>query len=399
MGFKIKLTKTTVDAASSEGFYWDTELRGFGLRISGKTKSYIVQARISGKEVRRTVGRHGVYTAEEARKRARETLLQMSQGQDPKEEERARKAESTTLGELFSVYIDRKPLRARTLADYRSYMSRYFQDWHRIAIKDIKPDMVGSRHLYIGEHHGEAQADVAMRFLRALFNFAQGFYTRVDGEPLVSVNPTKRLNALRQWYRPNARETYIREHELGKWFSAVQQTRATGSPSAVAVCDYLTFLLFTGLRRTEASLIRWEHVDLDNRQVLLPKENTKNGTDFAIPLTSMTLDLLKKRAAERTSDLVFAGKGRSGQIGEPRYVMRKVSALSTVTFRLHDLRRTYATCASHVIDNQWTVKRLMNHLTGQDITQRYIQGVERLRTPAQLVTDFILARIAESPSN
>lgn len=81
----LKLTKSSVDATVERGYYWDTELRGFGLLVNQKSKSYIVQARINGKDARVTVGRHGIFTAEQARKqRAKEMLLQMSTGVDPR---------------------------------------------------------------------------------------------------------------------------------------------------------------------------------------------------------------------------------------------------------------------------------------------------------------------------
>lgn len=44
----IKMTKREVDAIpyaeyDKQQFYWDTELKGFGLRVGHKTKTFIVQ--------------------------------------------------------------------------------------------------------------------------------------------------------------------------------------------------------------------------------------------------------------------------------------------------------------------------------------------------------------------
>ena len=52
--------------------FWDSELAGFGVRVhpTGR-KVYIAQTRADGKAAKRvTVGRHGVITADEARRRA-----------------------------------------------------------------------------------------------------------------------------------------------------------------------------------------------------------------------------------------------------------------------------------------------------------------------------------------
>jgi len=67
-----RLNKRTVDAAKVTGkeyFIWDDELPGFGLRVlaSGR-KTYVVQYKIGGRggETRRkSLGLHGVLTAEE----------------------------------------------------------------------------------------------------------------------------------------------------------------------------------------------------------------------------------------------------------------------------------------------------------------------------------------------
>src|ERR1700739_2556485 len=96
-----KLTKRTVDALSLTGreyFVWDDEIPGFGIRVlpSGR-KSYVVQYKVGGRhgETRRkSLGLHGVLTAEEARTKARRWLGERAMGKDPIAEQVAnRKAE------------------------------------------------------------------------------------------------------------------------------------------------------------------------------------------------------------------------------------------------------------------------------------------------------------------
>jgi hypothetical protein len=85
-----KLTKRTVDALSLAGkeyFVWDDEIPGFGLRVlpSGR-KSYVVQYKVGGRggETRRkSIGLHGVLTAEEARTEAKKWLADRAKGKDP----------------------------------------------------------------------------------------------------------------------------------------------------------------------------------------------------------------------------------------------------------------------------------------------------------------------------
>src|SRR3974390_1316731 len=84
-----KLTKRIVDAAKPaadrEGFQWDNELRGFGLRVKPTgVKSYIIQYRtLAGISRRMTIGQHGVLTSTEARMQAKVQLGRAAKGEDP----------------------------------------------------------------------------------------------------------------------------------------------------------------------------------------------------------------------------------------------------------------------------------------------------------------------------
>ena len=57
--------------------------------------------------------------------------------------------------------------------------------------------------------------------------------------------------------------------------------------------DYLLVLLVTGMRKTEATRMRWENVDFDSRSFTI--KGTKNGEDLALPMGSFLRDLLARR--------------------------------------------------------------------------------------------------------
>ena|SRR5690606_3302329 len=104
----IKLTKKTIDnlvspKPTSEGkatqaFYRDTELTGFGLKLtSAGTKIYIVEARVQGKPKRITIGKHGALTPEQARKQAQRLIGEIAVGRNPSAEKRERLVRAVTL--------------------------------------------------------------------------------------------------------------------------------------------------------------------------------------------------------------------------------------------------------------------------------------------------------------
>jgi len=104
-----KLTKRTVDNTeirTSDYVLWDDELPGFGLRVfaSGK-RSYVVQYRASGRSRRFTIGLHGVWTPEEARREAKVLLGQVARGGNPAEERKLDR-EAITVKELCTRYLE-----------------------------------------------------------------------------------------------------------------------------------------------------------------------------------------------------------------------------------------------------------------------------------------------------
>ena len=80
------ISRRTVEALKVEKdtVFWDRDLPGFGIRVyASGTKMYVVQSRTKGKSVRVTVGRHGVISADEARRRAARIVNRIKAGEDP----------------------------------------------------------------------------------------------------------------------------------------------------------------------------------------------------------------------------------------------------------------------------------------------------------------------------
>ncbi|MEO5345832.1 MAG: integrase arm-type DNA-binding domain-containing protein [Magnetococcus sp. YQC-9] len=85
-----KITKRFVDslsAAQTDALLWDTETKGFGLKITPAGKRiYVLQYRFNGRLRRYTIGTHGSpWTPEQARGEAIRLLGLVSNGDDPAE--------------------------------------------------------------------------------------------------------------------------------------------------------------------------------------------------------------------------------------------------------------------------------------------------------------------------
>lgn len=240
--------------------------------------------------------------------------------------------------------------------------------------------MIAKRHSKLGER-SEAQANLTMRFLRALFNFAAGQYEDSKGHSLIIENPVKRLSKTRAWYRVERKQTLIKPHDLAPWYKAVMDLRNDNiSRNREAIRDYLLLVLFTGLRRDEAARLTWDNVDLQARTLTVT--DTKNHQNHSLPLSDFLFELLQRRRKVATGEKVFPGEGDGGHLVEPRKQMAKVTKESGVHFTVHDLRRTFITVAESLDISAYALKSLLNHKMSNDVTAGYIiKDPERLRAP------------------
>jgi len=232
----------------------------------------------------------------------------------------------------------------------------------------------------------EASADLVMRVLRAVLNYA---FAGQEEDGRMRVNPVSILSRKKTWFRVERRRNLIKNSDLPKWHNAVL---ALPNPH---MRDFLLFLLFTGLRRNEAAKLKWSHVSFDEEAFTIV--DTKNKEPHTLPMSDYLYRMLKTRHdVLRENQYVFPSEGDKGYIQEPKRAIDNVTANTGIFFTCHDLRRTFATIAESLDLSAYTVKALLNHKQqGGDVTGGYIQiDVDRLREPMQKVTNAIRERIA-----
>tara|TARA_R110002110_G_scaffold14698_1_gene67582 strand:- start:4742 stop:5941 length:1200 start_codon:yes stop_codon:yes gene_type:complete len=374
----------------AQAFYRDSALPGFGLRVTNTgAKSYIVEKRIKGKVKRMTIGRHGPLTPEKARIKAVELLGDITVGKDPVAEKKAERVRGVTLSEAFESYLAaRHDLKPGTVNNYRKCIDGALADWKNKPLSEIDKDLVQARHAKIGKT-APARANNVMRVLRAVFNHAMEQYEDDKGQPIIQMNPTRRISHTRSWYRIERRTGVLRPDQLKAWFDATELLQHATSR------DLLQLLLFTGLRKTEGATLAWEDIDLV--QKTLTVRDTKNRDPHILPLSGFLLDLLTRRSKESESAWVFPSPRNDGPLKEPRHAVEQVTKISGIKFTLHDLRRTFITIAESLDISAYAMKRLVNHRMPNDVTAGYIiSDVERLRTPMESIEEYLLNAVQTS---
>ncbi len=383
----MKLTKSVVDklAFTEKGqvFHWDDELPGFGLYIGTKSKTWCVQQRIGNKTKRVVLGKYPTMTAEQARNSAKKSIGELAAGIDVVKEKREKNIKAVTLGEVFASFLDARQLKPKTVRDYKGVMNNIYSDWQTLPITDITRDAVERRHKKIGAERGEAYANLGSRTLRSVLNYAGAKYETGKGLSILPENPVKRISQTRGWYKVQRRTGHLKPHQLAEWFDAVLNIDND------TIRDYLIFVLLTGTRKDESAKLQWTDIDLaDNSYVL---RDPKNGRPMPLPLSDYLAVMLAKRKAGGSSPFVFPGEGARGYLVEPKRQIAKVVEITAVPFAMHDLRRTFVTIAESLDISAYSVKALVNHKQGDDVTSGYVQlSVERLRLPMQTITDFML---------
>jgi hypothetical protein len=138
-----KLTKRTVDALQpADGrdiFAWDSELRGFGVRVKPSgVKTFLIQYRNTEGRTRRLVlGQSGALTPETARDVARKGLTRVAEGEDPSADRHAARA-GMTISEVCDWYLEqaiagrilgrnRRPIKPSTLQMDRSRIETHIK--------------------------------------------------------------------------------------------------------------------------------------------------------------------------------------------------------------------------------------------------------------------------------
>ena len=127
-------------------------------------------------------------------------------------------------------------------------------------------------------------------------------------------------------------------------------------------------ILLTLVRKSELLFAKWEHVNFDNSEWLIPAENAKTGKPHIVYLSRQVAEMfseLKKLAGD--SEFVLPGRGRTTR---PFAKNALNKALEGLTFEemepltIHDLRRTGATLLTEHGFNRDVIEKALSHDAG-----------------------------------
>ncbi|RZG43408.1 tyrosine-type recombinase/integrase [Acinetobacter wuhouensis] len=418
MAQRFKLTKSFIDSLPLEEsgkkvFYRDSLIIGFGLIVT-QTKTYFIETRMpNGQNKRKTIGKHGIYTLEQARTEAKRLLLLIDQGIDPVAQKKQLKSNFKTaielnklipsLEEAYQNYKSKKNLSIATIDAYDRCVNNYFFDWKNIKIINFTQKMVLDKHMELSKR-SLAQANLAMKFLSAVYNFtASTLFDENDEKIIKDKSPVGIIYQEKKWNKIKRRKGYIRSDQIHDWSLGVCTTWWVGNQNTNARAytnqDYLFLLILTGLRREEGETLEWNNVDL--KYGTLKITDTKNHEDLLLPMGEMLWHIMRERKKfSADNKYVFPGMKPDSHIIDKRNVRESITESTRIQFTFHDLRRTFGTIANSLAIGSYTIKKLINHTTSDDdndVTDGYIQVTfDDLRKAMNLIENVVLSDLAKN---
>ena len=367
-----------------ETVFWDRELSGFGVRVypSG-SRVYLVQTRHGGKSRRVTIGRHGLLTAERARRKAAEVIATIKAGEEPGTRNGSVSPSATgpKLAEVAERYMREHVVvrcKPTTAGGYRYVLDKLLlPEFGSTPLGAIGREQVASLHYRL--HKTPPMANRVVGLLSRLFNMAEAWGVAPEGG-----NPCRFVKK----YSSRSCERFLSEQEFRRLGRVLGEMESEGKVSGSGVAA-LRLLMLTGCRRNEILTLRWEDVDLEAGEIRLPDAKTGARSVALSPAARKVLSALPRK---ENNPWVIAGPeaGRHlSNLNSPWLVVRKRAGLEDV--RIHDLRHSFASRALALGENLTMIGKLLGHRQVQT-TARYAHlARESVKTSAARVATSIAA--------
>jgi integrase len=375
------VVKLVMPPGRSEHFEWDADLPGFGVRLRGTSKRWVVQYRVNGHQRRESLGDVRKVTIEDARRIARNRFAQVELGTDPGADRAKAKAQAAaaqlTLGVVADQYLGAKHRRHNTQRQLVYHFSTTWAPLRNMAIGDIKRADVAAQLQRIAQAHGTATAARARISLSSFYSWAmrEGL---CEANPVIATNdPAKGLKT---------RDRVLSDAEIALIWRVCEDD------------DFgriIRLLLLTGCRRQEIGALQWSEIDLTTGLLTIPGARIKNHQTHSLSLPPAVIDLLPPRRGGRSYVFGAHGLGFTNWSCSKTQFDDRITALAgrpLAAWVIHDLRRTMRTGLGKIGIAPHIAELAINHVRGgvQAIYDRHRYEPE-IKSALAAWTDRVLA--------
>ena len=393
------ISKRTVEGLSVEdkdAIFWDRKLLGFGVRVypSG-ARVYVVQTRSGGRSRRVTVGRHGVLSAAQARRRAALIIARIKAGEEPLPARAKTDREvgpAVTVAVLAEQFFERHVAvrcKPSTLRSYRGALTRWIlPSLGDVSVRAVEREHVAALHYRL--RGTPYRANQVLHILNKMFALAEVWGLREAG--------THPVRSIRK-YKEHKRERFLSEEEfrrLGRVLDDVEAGAGErgGTPIQASAVAALRLLMLTGCRRNEILNLKWEDVALPAGELKL--RDSKTGARV-VPLPPAAGSVLAGLPRVAGNPWVITGARPGGRLSNLNDHWLRIRARAGLEdARIHDLRHSFASRALALGESLSMIGRLLGH--GQiHTTARYAHlARDAVKASASRVAGSIAADIRTS---
>lgn len=374
---KLKLGKALVDGLTPTDqtrVVWDSEQRGFGVRITPTgAKAYVAAVRVHGQLKWITLGKTTDLACDAARKLAAAKVLSAAAGADPTNT--AIKRGSLNVSDAFVDFIAAKR-RDRKAGTVDTYLYDY-NNHVRSHLGSRKVASLNQRDASAIKDRLASSPSVAGKVLRMMSSFVT--WCSRNGH-FTAANPFSSKVELQPRVAPRTR--YLDHEETARLARALDTTKA--NPYAVAA---IRLYLLLGLRLREALLLRWQQVDFTANVLRL---DHAKGKGRVVHLNTSARAVLAGLPRMGTNPHVFPGNKPNKPLQDIRApferIMREAGIVDLegkCTATRHDLRRTFGSLVLQAGVPMAEVSRMLGHSSIKVTEQVYaFLGDDALRAAA-----------------
>jgi len=339
-GMLGKITKASVDRMQPGSLMWDTSLVGFGARLQLRHVHYIIRYRINGRQKFLTIGKHGPFTPETARREAQRLLGQIARGVDPAQPKEGNLA--ATLDRYLTC--KRAQLRPHSFEAVERHLRKHAAPLHPLALTEISRRDVA-------EVLGRIETNSGLIARNRVRSSLSAFFAWAIAEGLIEANPVQGTAKASEGL---GRERVLSPAELRSVW------QACGNDDFGRITK---LLMLTGQRRTEIAGLRWNEVRPAEATIVFAAERIKNHREHTLPLSRQALAILtdtkeKGNSSWPSNGSVFASMSWS-------YVKAQLDKRAGIApFVLHDIRRSVAMHMAELGVQPHVIEAVLNHVSG-----------------------------------
>jgi integrase len=352
-----RVVKSLPCPAVSNKISYDTEIKGFGFRITAaNAKSFILNYRVNGRERRITIGAYPDWTVAAAREEAKHLKREVNKGLDPmgmRHADRAAPNVRDLAKRYLAEYAINKVERARQ--DDKAILEKLvFPELGSVKVQDVRREDIDRLHRVVSTTR-PIRANRMAQLLSKLFNLAIRWELRVD-------NPVVGLKRNLE----EKRTRYLSGDELRRLMQVLSNHSNQQSANVIRL------LLLTGARRGEVLGATWNDFDLKVGVWTKPSAHTKQKKEHRVPLSAAAIQLLSEIEENAGSSRhVFPGRVPGEPLKEIRGFWSSICREAELDdFRIHDLRHTYASILASAGLSLPVIGALLGH-TQPNTTARY----------------------------